>query len=165
MQGTQVRSLVREDHTGCGGATKLVCHSYWSLHAPEPVLHKKRVAPTLQLEKAQVQRQRPSTAINQYFLKNSIHKKQMKSWISLCDIGTGMWEKEIMDVSIMRTLLIIKRNKRSPVSHISFAQKTLSDFPWEEFDSADIEHQPCQLLRSSVQNECDPGSCPRQHLI
>jgi len=88
----------------------------------------------------------------------------MKSWISLCDIGTGMWEKEIMDVSIIRTLLIIKRNKRSPVSHISFAQKTLSDFPWEEFDSADTEHQPCQLLSSSVQRWMWPRLLPQTAL-
>ena len=32
IQGTQVRSLVREDPT-CLGATKPLCHNYWSLRA------------------------------------------------------------------------------------------------------------------------------------
>ena len=37
MQGTQVRSLVREDPT-CRGATKLVHHNYWAC-ALEPASH------------------------------------------------------------------------------------------------------------------------------
>ena len=41
MQGTQVRSLVREDFA-CLGAAKSMGHTYWSLHAPEPVLHTKK---------------------------------------------------------------------------------------------------------------------------
>ena len=48
MQGTRVRSLVREDPTCCG-ATKPVCHNYWAcvlqLLKPvclEPVLRNKR---------------------------------------------------------------------------------------------------------------------------
>ena len=38
MQGTRVRSLVREDPT-CRGATKPVRHNYWAC-ALEPVSHK-----------------------------------------------------------------------------------------------------------------------------
>ena len=38
MQGTQVRSLVREDPT-CRGATKPVRHNYWA-RALEPASHK-----------------------------------------------------------------------------------------------------------------------------
>ena len=38
MQGTRVRALVWEDPTCCG-ATKPVCHNYWSLHALEPATH------------------------------------------------------------------------------------------------------------------------------
>ena len=37
MQGTQVRSLIREDPTCCG-ATKPVCHNYWAC-ALEPASH------------------------------------------------------------------------------------------------------------------------------
>ena len=37
MQGTRVRSLVREDPT-CHGATKPVCHNYWAC-ALEPASH------------------------------------------------------------------------------------------------------------------------------
>ena len=37
MQGTQVQSLVREDHT-CRRATKLVSHNYWACTL-EPVSH------------------------------------------------------------------------------------------------------------------------------
>ena len=41
MQGTWVRSLVREDLT-CRGATKPVSHNYWAHMRLEPVLHNKR---------------------------------------------------------------------------------------------------------------------------
>ena len=37
MQGTRVRSLVRED-PACRGSTRPVCHNYWAC-ALEPVLH------------------------------------------------------------------------------------------------------------------------------
>ena len=37
MQGTWVRSLVREDSTcqGVGGATKAVCHDWRAAHTPQ----------------------------------------------------------------------------------------------------------------------------------
>ena len=41
MQGTRVPSLVQENST-CHGATKSQGCNYWSPHAIEPVLHKKR---------------------------------------------------------------------------------------------------------------------------
>ena len=41
MQGTCVRFLIQEDNT-CYGATKPVHLNYWSLHALENVLHKRR---------------------------------------------------------------------------------------------------------------------------
>ena len=77
MQGTWVRSLVQED-SKCRQATKTVCRNYWSLSALEPMLHSEKplqwethalqakLAPTrsLQLEKAHMQQQRPSTAKN-----------------------------------------------------------------------------------------------------
>ena len=80
MQGTQVRSLVQEDHTGLR-ATKPVSHNYWAhvlqqekpqqwgAHAPQ--LESNLCSP--QLEKAHMQQQRPSTAniyIYIYILKS-----------------------------------------------------------------------------------------------
>lgn len=48
--------------------------------------------------------------------------KPMKSWISLYDTETRMWEKEIMDVCVIGTLLIItSNNKRSATSYSSFS--------------------------------------------
>ena len=41
LQGTQVRSLVGEDSTGCR-ATKPMCHNYRSLSALQSVLHNKK---------------------------------------------------------------------------------------------------------------------------
>ena len=38
MQGTWVRTLVREDPT-CRGATKPVCHNYWACALLEPTCH------------------------------------------------------------------------------------------------------------------------------
>ena len=75
-QGTWVWSLVQADPT-CRGTTKPVCHNYWSLHAWEPMICNKNVtaarspctatrsSPCSQLEKAQEQQRRPSTAISQ----------------------------------------------------------------------------------------------------
>ena len=41
MQGTRVRSVVRED-LRCHGATQPMCHSYWSPHALQPMLCNRR---------------------------------------------------------------------------------------------------------------------------
>ena len=66
MQGAQVPSLVREDPT-CLGATQPVCHSYWA-HEPRAPCSATGESTALrslslpQLEKAQVQQWRPSTA-------------------------------------------------------------------------------------------------------
>ena len=77
IQGTGVRALVREDPT-CRGATKPVCHNYWSPRAWSPcsatreatAMRSPRTAiksspRSPQLEKACAQQRRPNTAKNQ----------------------------------------------------------------------------------------------------
>ena len=71
IQETQVWARVWDEPTG-RGAAKPVCHSYWSPHAPQPVLHNKRQRhneqPPLPPEKAEkpekahTQQQKPSAA-------------------------------------------------------------------------------------------------------
>ena len=68
----KVRSLVQKDPT-CHGTTKPVCLepvllNKRSPHNEKPVHQTKRSPHSLQLEKARMQQQRPSTAINK--LKN-----------------------------------------------------------------------------------------------
>ena len=68
-------------------STKLVCHNYWSLHAPEPMLcdkrsdhnekpaHNKEYPSLPQLEKALEQQQRPRTVENSQLKKFNTIKK------------------------------------------------------------------------------------------
>ena len=106
MQGTRVRSLVREDPT-CRGAAKPMCNNYWACalepvshncwaHVPqllkparlEPMLHNKRSHCTatkssprlLQLEKVRAQQRRSNTAHSPHPKKK---KKSMRGRLGL----------------------------------------------------------------------------------
>ena len=83
MQGTQVHSLVREDPTGCG-ATKPMCHNYWSPSAAmRNLCNATKSSPrSLQLEKAGAQQRRPNAAKKK---KKSRKKIKLAYYPSTCD--------------------------------------------------------------------------------
>ena len=85
VQGTWVQSLVGEDPT-CHGATKPMCHNYFSCSATREATAMRSLCTTTksslhswQLEEACMQQQRPSIAKNKYV---NLKKKKKKLILS-----------------------------------------------------------------------------------
>ena len=86
MQETRVPSLVWEDST-CRGATKPLCHNYWSPWGLEPMLHNRRSHCS---EKPEHHNQRVAPARHNYRKATGAMKAQCSSKQNKAGGGSGL---------------------------------------------------------------------------